>query len=144
MRKILLISLVISLILPLSLAAAATPVKGGNLVVCQPAEPPGLDPTSNTAAAIDRVVWANLFETLTKLDDQGKLLPGLAKRWDVSPDGKVYTFYLQEGVKYHNGEAFNSKVAKWNLERAKAKKTVNPHPEFFRVIESIETPDDTV
>ena len=52
MKKVLLISLVISLLLPIGLATAATPVKGGNLVVCQPAEPPGLDPTSNTAAAI--------------------------------------------------------------------------------------------
>jgi outer membrane murein-binding lipoprotein Lpp len=39
----------------------AAPVKGGNLVVCQPAEPPGLDPTANTAAAIDRVVYANIY-----------------------------------------------------------------------------------
>ena len=142
MKKLLFVSLVVMMLLPFSMAAAATPVRGGHLVVCQPAEPPGLDPTSNTAAAIDRVVWANVFETLTKIDDQGQLNPGLAKRWEVSPDGKVYTFELQKGVKYHNGEAFNSEVAKWNLERAKAENTVNPHPEFFRVIESIETPDD--
>lgn len=119
------------------------PTKGGSLTVAQPAEPPGLDPTANTAAAIDRVVWSNVFETLTKVDDQGQLIPGLAKKWNVSSDGKVYTFYLQEGVKYHNGESFNAAVAKWNLERAKSENTVNPHPEYFRVIESIETPDDT-
>ena len=76
-------------------------MKGGNLVVAQPAEPPGLDPTANTAAAIDRVVWANVFETLVKVDDQGQVLPGLAKEWNVSADGKIYTFSLRAGVKYH-------------------------------------------
>ncbi len=35
---------------------ADTPMQGGQLIVSQPAEPPGLDPTGNTAAAIDRVV----------------------------------------------------------------------------------------
>lgn len=124
-------------------AMAETPVKGGSLVICQPAEPPGLDPTANTAAAIDRVVWSNIYETLTKVNDQGQLIPGLAKRWEISPDGKVYTFHLQEGVKFHNGEPFNAQTAKWNLERAKAENTVNPHPEYFGVIAAMEAVTDT-
>ena len=36
----------------------------------------------------------------------------------------------------------NAAVAKWNLERAKGADTVNPHPEYFRGITKIETPDD--
>jgi peptide/nickel transport system substrate-binding protein len=143
MKRLLLIILVLILCIPFSQALAAGPVKGGSLVVCQPAEPPGLDPTANTAAAIDRVVWANLFETLTSVDDMGKLVPGLAKKWDISADGKTYTFHLQKGVKFHNGEPFNSQVAKWNLDRGKAEGTTNPHPEYFRDIESMQTPDDT-
>ena len=51
------------------------PAKGGALTVCQPAEPPGLDPTANTAAAIDRVVYANIFEGLVKVDSNGGFLP---------------------------------------------------------------------
>jgi peptide/nickel transport system substrate-binding protein len=124
-------------------AGAETPVTGGKLVVCQPAEPPGLDPTANTAAAIDRVVWSNVFETLVKTNDQGDLIPGLAKEWTVSEDGKTYTFHLQEDVKFHNGEPFNAEVAAWNLKRALSEKTTNPHPEYFRVIDDIQTPDDT-
>jgi len=142
MKRLWILALVLVLAFPLNGALAATPVRGGKLVVCQPAEPPGLDPTANTAAAIDRVTWSNIYETLIKVNDTGKLLPGLARSWDVSPDGKVYTFHLQKGVKFHNGEPFNARVAKWNLERAAAEGTVNPHPEFFRVIRSIETPDD--
>lgn len=120
----------------------AAPVRGGKLVVCQPGEPPGLDPTANTAAAIDRVVYANIYEGLIKVNSDGQFVPGLATQWTVSTDGRTYTFYLREGVRFHNGEPFNADVAKWNLERAKAEDTVNPHPEFFRGIEKIETPDD--
>ena len=121
---------------------ADNPVKGGSLVVVQPAEPPGLDPTGNTAAAIDRVVYANIYEGLVKVNRNGEYIPGLATGWDVSADGKVYTFSLRKGVKFHNNEPFNAQVAKWNLDRAKAEKTINPHPEYFRGITQIEIPNE--
>jgi peptide/nickel transport system substrate-binding protein len=123
---------------------AAVEMRGGTLVVCQPAEPPGLDPTGNTAAAIDRVVYANIYEGLIKVDSQGNFVPGLARSWSVSPDGLTYTFQLQQNVKFHNGEPFNAAVAKWNLDRAKFKQTVNPHPEYFRGIRQINAPADDV
>ncbi len=124
-----------------AVAAAETPVKGGHLIIAVSDEPPGLDPTANTAAAIDRITWSNVIETLVKVDDTGKFVPGLAEKWTVSPDGKTYTFALRKNVKFHNGEAFDANVAKWNIERAAAKDTVNPHPEYFRVIEKIDAPD---
>jgi peptide/nickel transport system substrate-binding protein len=118
------------------------PVSGGNLVICVGDEPPGLDPTASASAAIDRVVYSNIFEGLVKTDRNGKLVPGLAVKWDVSGDGKSYTFHLRKEVSFHNGEPFNAQVAKWNLERNAAEGTKNAHPEFFRIIEKIETPDD--
>ena len=142
MKRLLFFVLALSFILPLHAALADTPVKGGSLIVCKSAEPAGLDPTANTAAAIDKVVWCNLFETLVKVNDRGQLIPGLAKKWDVSPDGKVYTFHLHKGVKFHNGEPFNAQVARWNIERAKGEGTTNPHPEYFLGIFKINTPDD--
>ena len=142
MKKYVLTVMALVLIFPAQSAFAESPQKGGKLVVCQPAEPPGLDPTANTAAAIDRVVYANIYEGLIKVDRNGHFVPGLATKWEVSPDGKVYTFALRQGVKFHNGETFNAQVAKWNLERAMAESTVNAHPEYFRSIETIETPND--
>jgi len=139
-------NLLIIVLLTLSLAAgnvlAATPQKGGSLVVCQPAEPSGLDPTGNTAAAIDRVVYSNIYEGLIKVNSDGEFVPGLATSWDVTPDGLTYTFHLRKGVKFHNGQDFNAATAKWNLERAMDEKTVNAHPEYFRGIAKMETPDD--
>ena len=122
-------------------AFSQTPVKGGTLIVCQPAEPPGLDPTTNTAAAIDRVVYANIYEGLVKVDSGGGFLPGLANGWNISADGLVYTFNLRKGVVFHNGDPFDAAVAKWNLERAAVPENGNPHPEYFNGIEAIQTPD---
>lgn len=120
----------------------AGPQRGGNLVLCVGDEPPGLDPTASASAAIDRVVYANIMEGLVKVDRNGTFVPGLATQWEVSADGKVYTFQLRQGVTFHNGESFNAQVAKWNLERGAAENTKNAHPEFFRIIEKIETPDN--
>lgn len=131
-----------SLLIQPNMLFADTPIQGGTLTVCQPAEPPGLDPTANTAAAIDRVVYANIYEGLVKVNSQGAFVPGLAERWEVSPDGKIYTFHLRQGVKFHNGELFNAQTAKWNLERAMGQGTVNPHPEYFKGISDIKTPDE--
>ena len=144
MKKVVFIILALTLTVPAQWAAAEIPQKGGNLVVCQPAEPPsGLDPTAGTSAAIDRIVYSNIFEGLVKTNSKGKFVPGLATKWDISSDGKIYTFHLREGVKFHNGEPFNAQVAKWNLDRAIAEDTKNVHPEFFRVINKMETPDDS-
>jgi peptide/nickel transport system substrate-binding protein len=142
MKRALVIGLMILVIAPLTWAAGETPKKGGSLIVCVGDEPPGLDPTASASAAIDRVVYSNIFEGLVKTDRNGKFVAGLAAKWDVSADGKVYTFQLRKGVTFHNGETFNAQVAKWNLERGAAEGTKNAHPEFFRAIENIETPDE--
>lgn len=48
------------------------------------------------------------FEGLTIIDDNGDVLPGLARGWDVSPDGRTYTFHLRTGVRFHDGAAFTA------------------------------------
>jgi len=142
MKKMWLLFTAAIFLLPLRVAWADQPLRGGHLTVCQPAEPPGLDPTANTAAAIDRVVYSNIYEGLIKVNSQGEYVPGLAAEWNVSPDGKVYTFSLRKGVNFHNGEVFDARVARWNMERAKNEGTTNPHPEYFRGILQIDTPED--
>jgi len=94
MKRALVIGLMVLMLAPLTWAAGETPKKGGSLIVCVGDEPPGLDPTASASAAIDRVVYSNIFEGLVKVDRNGKLVPGLASKWDVSADGKVYTFHV--------------------------------------------------
>ena len=58
-----------------------------------------------------------LFDSLVYLDQYGEIQPALAEDWDVSDDGTTYTFYLREGVTFHNGEVFNADdvVATWEI-----------------------------
>src|SRR6266508_2309619 len=88
-------------------------------------EPPHLDPTAGAAAAIDEVVYANVFEGLTRIGPNGEVLPDLAESWTISDDGKVYTFKLHTGVKFHDGTDFNADDVKFSLDRARAANSVN-------------------
>lgn len=106
-------------------------------------EPSGLDPTVAAPVFIGQVTWQNIFEGLVTIDKDGKIQPQLAKSWDISDDGKTYTFTLHEGVTFHDGEVFDSSVAKASLERARGEGSVNPQKRFFAAIQSIETPDAT-
>lgn len=60
-----------------------------------------------------------VFDTLVTLDAYGNIVPELATSWDITSDGKCWTFSLRRGVVYHDGTAFNAKSAKFALERAK-------------------------
>lgn len=104
-------------------------------------EPSGLDPTIAAPVAIGQVTWQNLFEGLVRIDRDGKIAPQLARSWTVSPDGLTYTFALQTGVKFHDGEAFDASSAKFTLERARGASSTNPQKQFFIVIDTIDTPD---
>lgn len=104
-------------------------------------EPPHLDPTSNAAAAIDEIVYVNVFEGLTRIDENGAVQPLLAESWEVSDDGKVYTFKLHQGVKFHDGTDFDAGDVKFSLDRARAEDSVNAQKGLFAGIEAVEVVD---
>ncbi|HSW23367.1 MAG TPA: ABC transporter substrate-binding protein, partial [Burkholderiaceae bacterium] len=105
-------------------------------------EPPGLDPTIAPAAAIGEIVHYNVLEGLTKINVDGSVTPLLAESWTMEPDGKSYTFKLRKGVKYHDGEAFDSSAVKFSFERAKDDKSTNKAKgAVFNNISSISAPD---
>ena len=104
-------------------------------------EPPGLDPTSAPAAAIGSVTHYNIFEGLTKINEDFSVTPLLAEKWDFSPDLKTLTFTLKPNVKFQDGEPFSSKDVKFSFERFAAKDSTNKDKGFFASIELIDTPD---
>ena len=115
MKRFLAAAAIVAAALPLAAAKAAS----DSVVIGMRGEPPGLDPTTGAAAAISEVTLYNIYETLTRLDNSGAVLPMLAKSWTVSPDGLVYTFTLVEGVKFHDGQDFDSSDVKFSFERNK-------------------------
>jgi peptide/nickel transport system substrate-binding protein len=104
-------------------------------------EPPHLDPTAGAAAAIREVTYANIFQGLTRIDRNGEVRPALAAAWSVSEDGLVYTFELQEGVRFHDGAPLTAAEVKFSFERAMAEDSVNAQKQLFEPIAAIETPD---
>lgn len=104
-------------------------------------EPPHLDPTAGAAAAIDEVVYANVFEGLTRIDETGAVKPALAKSWTVSADGLTYTFALQTGVKFHDGTAMNADDVVFSLNRIIAKDSTNAQKALFKAIAKVEASD---
>lgn len=104
-------------------------------------EPPNLDPTAGAAAAIDEVVYANVFEGLTRFGPDGAVLPALAQSWDVSEDGTTYTFHLVTGATFHDGSAFDAEDVKFSLDRARAEDSANAQKALFTGIEAVEVID---
>ena len=100
-------------------------------------EPPHLDPTAGAAAAIDEVVYANLFEGLTRIDRHGVVQPSLAESWDVSDDGQTYRFFLRAGVTFHDGSRFDAEDVVFSIERAIAEDSVNAQKGLFEPVESV-------
>ena len=117
------------------------PAQRDSLVLGMPLEPPHLDPTAGAAAAIDEVVYANLFEGLTRIDETGAVQHGLAADWTISADGLTYTFTLRDGVTFHAGTTMNSADVKFSLDRARAADSVNAQKGLFEAIAAVETPD---
>ncbi|CUX58126.1 ABC transporter, substrate binding protein (oligopeptide) [Agrobacterium tomkonis CFBP 6623] len=139
-RTALSLALGTALWLPLSATVAEAAPKTA-LTLGMAVEPAGLDPTIAAPVAIGQVTWQNVFEGLVKIDSEGKVKPQLAESWEIAPDGKTYTFKLRKGVTFHDGETFDSAVAKFALDRARGENSVNPQKRFFAAIDSIETPD---
>ena len=114
---------------------------GDSIRIGMQLEPPNLDPTGGAAAAIDEVVYANVFEGLTRYSADGSIRPGLAHSWDISDDGTVYTFHLRDGVSFHDGTAFDAEDVKFSLDRARAEDSTNAQKALFAGISDVEAVD---
>lgn len=129
-----------------SAAALATALAGPALAQSQVSlgfqqEPTSLDPTSDATAAIDGIITANVLESLTTVNQAGEVLPALATSWDISEDGLTYIFKLAEGVRFHDGTAFDAEDVKFSFDRAMAEDSENPSKDIFAPIESVTATD---
>jgi peptide/nickel transport system substrate-binding protein len=118
----------------------ATIPRGGELIVGKDQEAPGLDPARNPASAAIRI-FDLLYSRLIRLDNQMRPRPDLAERWRISPNGKIYTYWLRKGVKFHNGRELTSEDVKYTYERILNPETGSIARSFFAAIDKIETPD---
>jgi peptide/nickel transport system substrate-binding protein len=87
------------------------------------------------------VVYANIFEGLTRFDPNGAVIPALAESWDISEDGLEYTFHLHSGVTFHDGTTFDAEDVKFSLDRARADDSTNAQKVLFESIASVDVID---
>ncbi len=81
-------------------------------------EPQGIDPHIVTGVPEHHIIGA-LFEGLvTKNPYNLEPEPGVAESWDISDDGKIYTFHLRDNARWSNGELVTAEDFRWSWERA--------------------------
>ena len=127
----------------LALAAGGALAERTDITIGMQLEPPNLDPTGGAAAAIDEVVYANVFEGLTRYQADGSIAPALAESWEISEDGLTYTFTLRPGVKFHDGSDFTADDVKFSLDRARADESTNAQKALFAGIAEVTVVDAT-
>jgi len=128
-------------ILAVAFLAGSAHAAKTDVIIGMQLEPPNLDPTGGAAAAIDEVVYANIYEGLTRFGSDGSVLPALAESWDISDDGMTYTFKLNSGVTFHDGSKMDADDVKFSLERAMAEDSTNAQKQLFANIDSVENVD---
>lgn len=104
-------------------------------------EPPTLDPTASAAAAIDEVLYSNLFEGLTRFQSDASIVPGLAESWTISNDGLTYSFKLRSGVTFHDGSTMDAEDVKFSLDRARGEDSTNAKKALFTDIANVKIID---
>ncbi len=100
-----------------------------------------LDPQQESAAS-GKMVLGNIFEKLVALDTNMEIVPELAKDWDISDDGLTYTFYLEDGVEFHDGTPLTADAVKFTFERLLDPDTGSVFVGDYSMIESVEVVDD--
>lgn len=120
---------------------AAAQQQGGNLVYATGTDAQTLDPQFVTDVPTSRVVM-HIHETLVYPDDQGEMQGVLAESWEISEDGKIWTFKLREGVTFHDGTPFNAEAVKYTFDRIMDDATGSPRKSATNSIESVTVIDD--
>ncbi|MCX6004384.1 MAG: peptide ABC transporter substrate-binding protein [Chloroflexi bacterium] len=123
-----LVNLLVIIIVIVSITAGCSPLRtvvesldsssgaGGTLRLWD-SGPLTLDPAISSEMSSHTYVM-QIFSGLVKFDSELKPAPDVAEKWEVSEDGKTYTFYLRQNVKFHDGKKVTAADIKYSLERA--------------------------
>lgn len=82
-----------------------------------------------------------VFNKLVRLNSKGEIEPDLAHKWEISSDGKTYTFYLKDEIYFHNKAPFSSEDILASYRLLVSSKTDSPYAYIFKNVESISAPD---
>ena len=121
--------------------STVSPGQAAPLQIAVDASPAGLDPHIITAFSSAVIVNGTIYEGLTAIDKDLKVVPGLAESWTVSPDGLTYTFKLRPGVTFHNGAKMTADDVAASFRRVQSKEIGSPLASRLAAVEGVSTPD---
>lgn len=81
-----------------------------------------------------------IYEPLVKNTKDG-IKPQLAKSWDISKDGKIYTFHLRDDVKFHDGTTFDAQAVKQNIDAVQQNKALHSWIKLSTLIDNVKVKD---
>ncbi len=110
------------------------------LVIGYTADPNTLDPWKATQFQAIHML-EQIYGTLTQLDANLDVVPGLAEKWSYADDNKTLTLTVRQGVKFHDGTAFTSEDVKSSLDRIKDKATAAVAAATLASVQSVDAPD---
>ena len=138
-------SVLVVMVLWTGLGWAEQPRYGGTLRIAWPGDPAFFNANQGPAQGAP-AGWLvhNMYNSLLTLTPppELKIVPELAKSWEVLDEGKTYLFHLEEGVQFHDGTDFDAQVAKWNIDRIRdpeVKAWVRPYYEDIEHVEAVDT-----
>jgi peptide/nickel transport system substrate-binding protein len=111
--------------------------RGGNIVYANVSAVGTMDPHA-AAAVVDLEAIHHVFEGLVEMGEDYSAKPMLASKVDISPDGRVFTFTLRKGVKFHSGKEMTTADVMASFERYKK---VSPNAPALADVASMEAPD---
>ncbi|GAB4248448.1 MAG: ABC transporter substrate-binding protein [Thermoleophilia bacterium] len=120
---------------------APAAVKTGGVLKVGSQAATNLDPHFSTSIA-DIMLNHQVYDWLVEIDSKNQPAPGLATKWD-SPDGKVWTFELRSGVKFHNGADFTADDVVYTFNRLRDEKVGAPTVALYKNITDIKATDPT-
>jgi peptide/nickel transport system substrate-binding protein len=142
--RLVLVSLLTAVVLWAGAGRAQQPKPGGTLRIAMPGDLTFFNANQGPAPGYFTFwVWNNIFNSLLTLTPppELKIVPELAKSWEVLDEGKTYVFHLVEGVKFHDGTEFDAQAAKWNFDRIldpDVKSWVRPYYEEIDTVEAVD------
>lgn len=115
---------------------AAEPVKGGTVVYLS-SKIPSLNPLHSAYEV--GLVTSQIYASLTRMNEKNEIAPYIAQSWDVSADGKTYTFKIAKNANFHDGKPVTSQDVAFSFDTVK--KLHRFGPQMFGPIDRYEFPD---
>ena len=114
-RRILIVVALLAVLIPVAasrfpreIPMVSVPDSGGSYSEAVVGNPSYLNPILLQFNQVERDVSSLIFSGLTRLDENGTIVPDLAERWDVSAEGKSYLFQLRKDVRWHDNTPFTA------------------------------------